>query len=153
MKLTKNYRVINEMLTSSGSVPVHDLRTLGRDGYDAVINLLPNDNTAAVPNEQAIIEAQGIAYYYIPVDWQRPMQDDFAQFCTVMDLTEGAINAVPRKRHIHCAANYRASAFYAAYAIKKGLWTEGKGETFLADIWDIAKYPVWSAFWKEMVHK
>lgn len=164
MKLTKNYRVINERLTSSGIVPANDLRTLERDGYDVVINLLPDDTPAAVANEQAIIEAQGIEYYYIPVDWQQPTQENFIRFCEVMDLTESYISgengrefgkpatrSIPSKRHIHCAANYRASAFYAAYAVQKGLWTQAKAKVFIADIWDIADDPVWQAFWEKNV--
>ena len=50
-----------------------------------------------------------MTYIHIPVDFQNPTEDDFAQFCSVMaDLQDVPI-------HVHCIANYRVSAFFYRY--------------------------------------
>src|SRR5260370_36024445 len=48
-------------------------------------------------------------YSHIPVDFQNPTDEDFKQFCAVMEQLEG----VPV--HVHCIANARVSAFLYRY--------------------------------------
>ena len=48
--------------------------------------------------------------------------------------------------HVHCAANYRVSAFYALYAMHKGLWTLQQAEEHMRGIWNPADYPAWQSF-------
>lgn len=50
-----------------------------------------------------------------------------------------------KKLHIHCAANYRASAFYAIYAYNNKGWSK-KLNAFIDEIWEISDYPVWVDF-------
>ena len=47
-----------------------------------------------------------LTYIHIPVDFQNPTDQDFDQFCAVMEK----LMDVPV--HVHCIANYRVSAFY-----------------------------------------
>jgi hypothetical protein len=48
-----------------------------------------------------------------------------------------------RKVHVHCAANYRVSAFYSLYALERGLCTEDQAERLVRDVWDPAEFPAW----------
>ncbi|QIB66497.1 protein-tyrosine phosphatase family protein [Kineobactrum salinum] len=65
---------------------------------------------------------------------------DYAAFCEAMD------SAVEDKVHIHCAANYRVSAFYSLYAQSRGLWGDDEAQAFIEDLWAPAEYPVWLNF-------
>jgi hypothetical protein len=47
---------------------------------------------------------------------------------------------------VHCAANYRVSAFYSLYALRKGLCTEADADQLVRDVWDPSTYPAWHAF-------
>ena len=138
-----NFRRIDDRLTTSGLVPPDALAELGADGIDAVIDLLPATVDHAVAGEADIVAAQGVDYVAIPVDFDAPAADDFAAFAAAMDAHEG------QRVHVHCAANYRVSAFYALYAEQCGRWTRAHADAFVADLWDPAEYPAWSAFMAE----
>ena len=47
---------------------------------------------------------------------------------------------------LHCAANFRVSAFYGLYAVKHLGWSVEQAEAFRAPIWESSDYPVWEAF-------
>src|ERR1700746_774795 len=63
-----------------------------------------------VPNLLHVgVSRLGMTYIHIPVDFQNPTDDDFDQFCAVMEQ----LKEVPV--HVHCIANYRVSAFFYRY--------------------------------------
>jgi uncharacterized protein (TIGR01244 family) len=135
-----NFRRINDRLTTSGVVSVAQLLDLRRDGYDAVINLLPDSNEYAVPSEAHVVAKQGLNYVYIPVDFDAPTRADFDSFAEALDALEG------QKVHVHCAANYRVSAFYSLYALRNGVCSETEADQLVQDVWDPSAYPAWHAF-------
>lgn len=135
-----NFRRIDERITTSGLVSAEQLANLRAEGYDAVINLLPDSYEHAVPDEARIVQDQGVDYVYIPVDFDAPTPVDFAAFVEAMDTRSG------QKVHVHCAANYRVSAFYSLYALRRGLCDENAANELVRSIWDPSDYPVWSAF-------
>ena len=135
-----NFRKITDRLTSSGAVKQDVLKTLAALGYEAVINLMPDDSEYAVAGEREIIASQKLEYIYIPVDFKHPVRSDFAAFTEAMDrITE-------KKVHMHCAANYRVSAFYALYAFTRGLWEKDRAWAFINDLWQPDDYPGWPGF-------
>jgi len=135
-----NFRRISERLTTSGLVSVGQLRGLHDEGYDAVINLLPDSHERAVTDEARIVRDQGLDYVYIPVDFEAPTHADLEAF------THALTARVGQKIHIHCAANYRVSAFYSLYARQNGLCTENEAKELVHDVWNPAEYPAWMAF-------
>ncbi|HCK32286.1 MAG TPA: hypothetical protein DHW10_01965 [Rhodospirillaceae bacterium] len=48
-----------------------------------------------------------------------------------------------KKIHIHCAANWRVSAFYGAYAVSNGIWTIEQANDLIRSLWSIQDYPEW----------
>ena len=138
-----NYRKISERVATSGSVSEDRLRRLGTEGFDVVVNLLPDSSEVAVTDEREIVEGQGLEYHYIPVDFGNPTEADFSLFRHVME------NAGDKKILIHCAANYRVSAFYSLYAMQDRDWSWEDARAHIASIWDPADYPVWNRF----IHK
>jgi uncharacterized protein (TIGR01244 family) len=135
-----NFRRIDDRCTTSGLVSAAQLGDLRRDGYEAVINLLPGGHDRAVTDEAEIVQAQGIDYVHIPVDFEAPSTADLQQFTEAMDRQAG------KKVHIHCAANYRVSAFYSLYALQRGWWNHEEAKAFVAGVWDPAEFPVWQVF-------
>lgn len=139
-----NFREVHDKVTTSGVVGANRLRGLAEEGYGLVINLLPDDSEYAVPDEREIVEGLGVDYVHIPVDFHQPQEADYERFAQAMNAAGGG------KVHIHCAANYRVSAFYAIYATRQGLWTANDAEAFVSDIWNPADFPEWGEFMKRM---
>ena len=135
-----NFRRISERLTTSGLVSAQQLSELHRDGYDAVINLLPDTLEYAVTDEARIVRDQGLDYVYIPVDFDAPTHADLEAFMHALTARAG------QKIHVHCAANYRVSAFYSLYAQRNGLCTEDEANDFVQDVWNPAEHPPWMEF-------
>jgi len=142
---SSNFRRIGDKLTTSGLVHPDVLGTLAAQGYEVVVNLLPDSNEKAVRNERDIVESQGIEYVHIPVNFQQPTRLDFVQFCAALDKTQG------KKTHVHCAANYRVSAFYSLYQVRRRRWTVQQAQDFISGIWKPAEYSGWTEFIAEML--
>lgn len=146
MNITKAYNFIhiNERISSSGLIIKVDLQSFVDEGYQYIINLLPDDNEHARKGEKESFAALGIGYTYIPVDWEAPTQINYDAFETAM------LENKDLKLHIHCAANYRATAFYAIYAHKHHGWSADKINEFTSEIWNLSDYPIWREFVNEM---
>ena len=88
-----------------------------------------------------------MAVHHIPVDWQNPLQTDFTAF-------ERLMQALPvEKTLIHCAANFRVTAFYSLYALKHLGWSGDKADEFRSLIWQGRNNPVWDEFISRMKAK
>jgi protein tyrosine phosphatase (PTP) superfamily phosphohydrolase (DUF442 family) len=140
-----NFRMISDRLTTSGVVGANRLGALASQGYEVVVNLLPDSSEHAVSNEQDIVESQRIEYIYIPVDFKAPGRSDLTRFSEALDRLSDS------KIHIHCAANYRVSAFYSLYAASRGDWSTDQATDFIHSVWRPADYPGWSEFIDEIL--
>ena len=135
-----NFKEVNELVSCSGTLKKVNLQSLADEGYEVVTNLLPDDSEYAVNGEKGDLEKSGIRYVYIPVDWDEPKHSDF-------EIFESEMNAITGKKvHIHCAANYRVTAFYSIYAFKNKGWSKAEVSEFIASVWQISEYPVWNKF-------
>ncbi|GGP62001.1 hypothetical protein GCM10009347_30150 [Shewanella algicola] len=103
----------NPQVITSGLPTELQFEQLAQAGIKTVINLIPNDNPNALANEQQIVTQLGMNYHNISVDWQKPTQENLAQFYSLMQQNGDAPVLV------HCAANYRASAFYYLYQTRQ----------------------------------
>ncbi len=135
-----NFRKISDKLSTSGIVGADRLKSLAVRGYEVLVNLLPDTNDNAVPGERDIVESQGLEYIYIPVDFKQPKRSDFVTFSKVLDQSR------EKKLHVHCAANYRVSAFYSLYATKRGLWSTEQAMEFIHGLWQPSDHSGWSEF-------
>ncbi|HVL81926.1 MAG TPA: protein tyrosine phosphatase family protein [Actinomycetota bacterium] len=133
-----NFRRVSDRLTTSGVIPRDALEGLADEGYGLVIDLLPADSEYATPDEREVVEGQGLEYVHIPVDFDRPTPADLHRFTEAMDA------AGDRRTHVHCAANFRVSAFYSVYALQRGRWTPEEARAHLAGIWDPREHPAWT---------
>lgn len=135
-----NYRRVNDHLITGGQPSEDQLRAAATEGITTVINLATISPRYSLPDEAGLVRALGMAYHHIPVEWEHPTASDFAAFEQVMDAVG------EEKTLLHCAANFRVTAFYSLYALKRLGWTEAEAETFRASIWHGSDYPVWEDF-------
>lgn len=138
-----NFRKVNVQVTTSGVVPVDVLKTLSKEGYEVVINLLPEDHEHSVPNEKQIVESQGIDYFYIPVVFTEPRLAELEEFLSRMKAIDG------KKVHIHCAANWRVSAFYSVFSVLNGSWNQVEAQEFITTTWNPKEHPAWCELLKK----
>jgi len=142
-----NYLKIDDHLSTAGLPTSEQLRAASEEGFQAVINLATYNPGHSLEDEAGLVQSLGMDYHHIPVDWQNPKETDFAAFESAMAQLSG------QKTLIHCAANFRVTAFYGLYAMKHLGWTETQADTLRADIWQGSDYPIWEAFIREMKAK
>jgi protein tyrosine phosphatase (PTP) superfamily phosphohydrolase (DUF442 family) len=91
-----------------------------------------------LPDEAASVTRLGMGYTNIPVDFACPTEADFERFCAVMQQLR------PVPVHVHCAANYRVSAFLYRYRREILGVSDAVARHDLDAIWQ--PDDVWSAF-------
>lgn len=140
-----NVRKVDDRLITSGQPSEDQLRAAAAAGIDTVINLAPHDAENALPDEAGLVHELGMTYHHLPVVFANPTEGDFEAFDRLM------VELPPDSRTLlHCAANFRVSAFYGLYAMKHLGWSAEQAEAFRAPIWDDSDYPAWEAFISEM---
>ncbi len=136
----RNYRQVNENLITAGQPSAEQLQAAAAEGFSVVINLATINPRYSLPDEEGLVRSLGMTYDHIPVAWDNPAESDFAAFEAVMGQLGG------RKTLIHCAANFRVTAFYALYALKNLGWRESRADEFMASVWSGSDHPVWQRF-------
>lgn len=109
--IAANYVAATERLHTAGQPDAATLATLGDQGFELVVNLAPPNNQGAVPEEGKLVAEDGPTYVNIPVNWQKPTNEDFELFSAVMN------GARDRKVLVHCQLNMRASVFTFLYRV------------------------------------
>ena len=141
----KNFIQIDDHTATAG-LPTAEQFHLVRDaGYEAVVNLLPDEQDNALKTEAALIKSLGMAYHYIPVVWASPQPGDFAAFCDAMKTLAG------QKVFIHCAMNMRVTAFYSSYAMKHLGWSRAQADALVDRIWTAFKNYKMDDTWRNFI--
>ena len=133
-------------LATAGQPTRAQLAAVKVSGYVLVINLSPTGLPGEVKDEQQLVEASGVSYVRIPVDWDKPSPEGLEKFFDVMDRYKGS------KVMVHCWLNARSSAFVYAYRTMKLGLPEAEEREILTSIWDknegyeLRNAPQWQAF-------
>jgi protein tyrosine phosphatase (PTP) superfamily phosphohydrolase (DUF442 family) len=135
-----NFQRVDADTITGGQPSEDDLRAVAAEGYEVVINLATLDPRYSLPDEGGLAQSLGLAYHHLPVEWRHPHPQDYAAFAALMAQLPG------RRVLVHCAANYRATAFYSLYALQALGWTAEQAAAFRANIWLPGQYPVWDDF-------
>ncbi len=134
-----NYYQVDDRLITGGQPTEAQIRSAAQDGIQVVINLATLDPRYSLEDEAGLVQSLGLEYHHIPVDWERPALADYDAFAGVMQ------QIADKRTLIHCAANYRVTAFCSLYALQHMGWTEARADALRAAIWR-RQYPVWDAF-------
>jgi protein tyrosine phosphatase (PTP) superfamily phosphohydrolase (DUF442 family)/predicted kinase len=135
-----NFRRLSDHLITGGQPTEAELALSAAAGAEVVINLGRLDPAYALPDERSTVAALGLIYEHIPVVWAEPTAADLDAFFAAMERYAG------RRLFVHCAANYRASAFNMLYRVLRLGWRIEDARPDLDAIWDPAEYPQWQAF-------
>lgn len=144
-----NFIQIDEKLGTAGQPTKEQLQAARDEGYQAVVNLAPsNPESGALLDEEQTVRSLGMTYHHIPVAWTNPKREEFTAFTHVMDELRS------KKVLIHCAANYRVTAFYSLYAMKREGWSLEQADRLIARIWesrpDYRMDDTWKTFIEEI---
>ncbi len=133
-----NFRRLGDDLATAGQPDEAQLGALAAAGYEVVINLGIDDPAYALADEASTVQALGMCYRHIPVDFKQPNPADFQAFCTCMRESAG------RRIFVHCRLNWRVSVFVALYGQRELGWDQARADAHIADLWE--PDPVWREF-------
>ena len=134
-----NYRQATPDLATSGQPCEEQLAAIAAAGYDVIINLaLHDDPRYSLRDEASSVQALGLEYIHIPVQFGAPTESDLMQFFDAVELHKD------RRVWIHCAANIRVTAFLGLYRCIRESWSEDRAFALLREIWEPNE--VWSNF-------
>ncbi len=124
-----NWRRMDDRLTTSGQPTEAQLAEIKALGVTHIVNLGPHHNKGALPDEAGAVDALGMAYIYIPVEFDNPTDAEFDQFkAAIEDRPDANI-------HVHCIYNARVSAFFYRYAKETGAIPEPAAFANMESIW------------------
>ena len=140
MKDIYNYQFLNEKLSNSGMPTTEQMKEIADAGVQVIINLAPADVPNALQNEGELAANLGMEYLNIPVIWRAPESEKLIYFMDEMDAHAG------KKIHVHCEANYRASAFIMMYRVLRLGWTKEDAIPIMEKMWNPEDFPIWQKF-------
>jgi protein tyrosine phosphatase (PTP) superfamily phosphohydrolase (DUF442 family) len=142
-----HYMLLNDQLSSSGMPTAEQMKLVAEAGVQVVINLAPHDVQHALPNESELVSSLGMEYINIPVIWRAPESGALTRFMDAMDAQTN------KKIHVHCEANYRASAFIMLYRVLRLGWKKEDAIPVMEKMWNPEDFPVWGKFIDEQLAK
>lgn len=104
-----NYIKINELISTSGQPKPEEFEYIANEGFEVIVNLAVSCSSNALENEDKIVTNLNMTYIHIPVNFENPNLSDLKLFLTILQSLES------NKVWIHCAKNYRVSAFMYVY--------------------------------------
>ncbi len=140
MKDIYNYLQLNENLSSSGMPTAEQMKEVADAGVKVVVNLALANSPRALADEDKIVQSLGMKYIHIPVEWEQPTRQNLEEFFDAMDKYKR------QKVHVHCQANYRATAFVTLYRILREGWEQEDAIPIMEKIWNPEDFPVWKKF-------
>lgn len=105
----KHYHYISNRLASSGQPTAHQFSDIANAGYQVVINLATHESDNAVAEEESIVTGFKMVYEHLPVPFDAPSALHLRAFFKMLRDYED------KKIWVHCALNYRVSAFLYHY--------------------------------------
>jgi len=109
IKAITNYIQASDQLASSGQPDKHQFRYIAKAKYQLIVNLAMPNSENTIPEEGYIVAALKIVYVHIPVPFETPNVDHLKAFIRVMTAFSD------HRVWVHCALNYRVSAFLYQY--------------------------------------
>lgn len=125
----KAYVPIDSTLATSGQPTETEFREIASAGFRTVLNLALPTSPGELPDERATVQALGMNYAHLPVPFEAPQWEHFQRF--EHEMRQRAGTAV----WVHCAMNYRVSAFLAVHRVRNQGWTRDNALAELRKVW------------------
>ena len=142
----RNFREVDGRLATCGQPTEEQLAAARVAGVEVVVNLaLHDDPRYSLADERGSVEALGMTYVHVPVRFDAPTEADLFSFFEAMSSNE--------ERHllVHCAANYRVTAFLGLYRRLRLGWSRDEAFQLMDTVW--MPNAVWTEFIETMLAK
>jgi len=96
-------------IASSGQPEKDEFKHIARAGFKHVVNIAMHNSDGALATEGSIVSELGMNYYHLPVLFDNPDKEHLLLFIKLLKILE------PDKIWVHCALNFRVSAFLYHY--------------------------------------
>ncbi len=106
-----NFRQYSPNFASAGQPTLEQLTTIKENGFERVVYIAFTNNPNALADEDQVVKGLGMEYMQIPVDFNKPLPDDFYAFADSMRRN------TDKKTLLHCQVNARATAFSFLYRV------------------------------------
>ncbi|MEJ2480111.1 MAG: protein tyrosine phosphatase family protein [Acidihalobacter sp.] len=133
-----NVRQVLPHLLTGGQPTEAELAAVASEGYTHVVNLGLLDPAYCLADEAGLARQLGMSYHHIPVDFQHPRLGELQAFAQEFAAHPG------ERLFVHCAMNYRASAFTALVLEKDFGWDRAEADELIRDVWE--PYGAWPEF-------
>ncbi len=134
-----HYLPAGPTLATSGQPTEEQLKAIAANGYQVVINLaLHTDPRYSLQDEAKSVQALGLEYVHIPVEFAAPTPDDLERFFAAMEIHKA------KRIWVHCAANYRVTAFVGLHRYLREGHSEDDAFALMRDVWQPNE--IWSDF-------
>jgi protein tyrosine phosphatase (PTP) superfamily phosphohydrolase (DUF442 family) len=134
----QNFVQVGDMIATGGQPSESQLKDVAAAGYQVVINLGLLDPKYCLRDEAGLVADLGMEYHHIPVVFTDPKPHDFVRFRDVM-ASHGT-----QKIFVHCALNWRVSAFVALYGERRLGWPRPRADAHMRIFWEPNE--VWTDF-------
>jgi len=124
-----NFKQVSDLLACAGQPREGQLQSIADDGYKVVINLGLADGKYALADEAASVAKLGLTYHHLPIIFDDPQLSELIDFIRLMNEYSH------QKTFVHCAANYRASAFTGLYLFSADILNQDEMQDFIEEIW------------------
>ena len=143
MNTIYNFKPVSDLLACAGQPQERQLPNIADEGYQVIINLGLADGEYALADEAASVTQLGLTYHHIPVVFDNPQMDELNDFISLMN------EHGHQKTLVHCAANYRASAFTGLYLFSADILNQDEMQEFIEEVWQ--PDGIWQQFIDEAV--
>ncbi len=141
----RDFLLIEPDLYTAGQPTRDQIKWLGEQKFEVVINLATAKSPDAISDEQDVVMENGMAYVHIPVDWEAPQKEDLQKFFHFF----GSYHLF--KTFVHCALNMRVSSFVFLY---RTIAEKSNPDDCLIDLLTIWKpNPTWQNFIDTMLQE
>ena len=136
-----NYARISDRIATSGQPDSDEFKIIAAAGFTSIVNLAMHDSDGAIREEGHLVSQSGMSYFHIPVPFDAPTATHVRRFIQLMEILEA------EKVWVHCAMNYRVSAFMFLYLSQVKGYTVEMAKSLIFDDW----YPdaVWQQFMRQ----
>jgi protein tyrosine phosphatase (PTP) superfamily phosphohydrolase (DUF442 family) len=118
---------------------------MAAQGYEIVISLCQETDTETLEDEDGLVSRAGMRYIHLPGTFATPTLEDY-------ELLRDILRSVQdRKVWLHCARNWRVSAFMTIYHIVEMSMTHSEAEEIAERIWRPDE--IWQALIDEAIEK
>lgn len=128
-------RRASDRIWTAGQPDPEAFQAVAGAGIACVVNLALPTSPRALPDERGLVEAAGMEYLHLPVVFENPTRADYLRF------EEALSRRADSRILVHCALNFRASAFLTLYRIRKLGWSRAEALRDLESFWN--PEPAW----------